>query len=148
MTKHAGNRITIASPDMLVLFVALFVVGLLLAAALPAGMHSALLVAAVVSLLLTFPRALQPWQFIFLALAALSSAAFYGNLLMVPPADYSHFLALDGSQGTLTGRFKGELSLSRAGNVRFKMSDTLYSANDQKIAVPGFVDCSIKAPET
>ena len=133
---------------MLVLFVALFVVGLLLAGLLPTGMHSALLVAAVVSLLLTFPRALQPWQFVFLALAALSSAAFYGNLLMVAPADYSHFLALDGSQGTLTGEFKGELSLSRSGNVRFKMSDTLYSANEQKVAVPGFVDCSINSPET
>lgn len=135
-----------AQPDVVVIFAALFVSGLLLAGLLPAGMHAALFVAALSCLLLTFLPVLSQHQALLLGLAAVLSATFYGNLLAVPTADYSHFLKLDGTQGQLCGRFKGEFKLSRSGNISFKMADTYYTAEQQKVSVPGTVVCNVKSP--
>ncbi len=147
MVKHAGKDIFIAPSDILVVFSALFSIGLMLASLLPSGMHAALLTAAIICLLLSFPESLNRWRIIFLGLAALSSAAFYGNLLIVLPADYSHFLAIDGSSGTISGQFKGELSMKSSGSIRFKMTDTIFESNGQKVSIPGLVDCSLNHPE-
>lgn len=147
MNRPAGKEIFTAPSDILVVFSALFTVGLMLASLLPSGMHTAMLTAAIGCLLLSYPESLVRWRTIFLALAALSSAAFYGNLLMVMPADYSHFLALDGSTGTISGQFKGELNMKSSGSIRFKMADTRFESNEQRVSIPGLVDCALNHPE-
>ncbi len=147
MKSKSKNRILGAKPDMVVAFSAIFITGLLLAELLPTGIYPALLVAALCSLFLSFPEALGKFRLLFLALAALSSAAFYGNLRAEPQADYSHFLKLDGTTGTVSGQFKGEFKLSRSGSIRFRMSGTTYSVDEQNVSVPGDLDCSLKKPE-
>ncbi len=146
MNKSGRKLIQKAQPDVVVIFAALFVSGLMLASLLPAGMHVALLVAASGCLILTLIEILSRYRLIFICLAALLSATFYGNLLAVPQADYSHFLKLEGSEGQLSGRFKGELKLSRSGNISFEMADTFYNAEQQRVSVPGKVVCNIKNP--
>lgn len=132
---------------MLVGFTAVFVCGLLFSALLPAGMHFAMLVAAICCLLLSFPEAFSRHRLLFLGLAAFLAAAFYGNLRAEPEANFSHFLSLDKIRGQLSGQFKGEFRLSRSGSIRFKLLDATFSADDQKVKVPGLVECIVKTPD-
>ncbi len=132
---------------MLVGFTAVFVCGLLFSALLPAGMHFAMLVAAICCLLLSFPEAFSRHRLLFLGLAAFLAAAFYGNLRAEPEANFSHFLSLDKVRGQLSGQFKGEFRLSRSGSIRFKLLDATFSADDQNVKVPGLVECIVKTPD-
>ncbi len=144
--KHK-SRLFKAPPDMLVGFTAVFVCGLLFSALLPAGMHIAMLVAAISCLLLSYPEAFSRHRLLFLCLAGFLAGAFYGNLRAEPEANFSHFLSLDKVRGCLSGQFKGEFRLSRSGSIRFKLLDATFSVDDQNVKVPGLVECIVKAPE-
>ena len=132
---------------MLAGFTAVFACGLLFSGLLPAGMHFAMLVAAICCLLLSFPEAFCQHRLLFLGLAAFLAAAFYGNLRAEPEANFSHFLSLDKVRGQLSGQFKGEFRLSRSGSIRFKLLDATFSADDQNVKVPGVVECIVKNPD-
>ena len=147
MKTKRKTRLFTAPPDMLVGFTAVFVCGLLFSALLPAGMHIAMLVAATCCLLLSFPEMFSGHRLLFLGLAGFLAAAFYGNLRAEPEADFSHFLSLDKVRGHLSGQFKGEFTLYRSGSIRFKLLDATFSADDQKIKVPGLVECIVKTPD-
>lgn len=146
MKSKRKSRLFKAPPDMLVGFTSVFVCGLLFSALLPAGMHIAMLVAAVSCLLLSFPEIFSRHRLLFLALAGFLAAAFYGNLRAEPEANFSHFLSLDGVRGHLSGQFKGEFRLSRSGSIRFKLLDATFAADDQNVRVPGLVECIVKNP--
>lgn len=144
MKNKRKNRLFKAQPDMLAGFTAVFACGLLFSGLLPAGMHFAMLVAAICCLLLSLPETFCRHRLLFLGLAAFLAAAFYGNLRAEPEANFSHFLSLDKVRGQLSGQFKGEFRLSRSGSIRFKLLDATFSADDQNVKVPGVVECIVK----
>lgn len=147
MKKKPTTKIIASQPDVLVIFAAIFSTGLLVAQLLPADIYPALFIAAMGCLLISIPEFCARYRLPFLLLGALFAAAFYGNLRAVPPADYSHFLSLEKSTGTLTGRFKGEYSTLKKGGISFKITDSIYDVDEQTVVIPGVVQCRLTRPE-
>lgn len=147
MKKKKSTKIIAAQLDVMVIFAAIFSVGLLLAELLPADIYPALLVAAVVCLLISLPESCARYRTAFLVLGALSAAAFYGNIQAIPPADYSDYLRIDGTNGILKGEFKGEYSTNRSGGITLKLANSVYEIDGQNVKMQGKVQCRVSEPD-
>ena len=132
-------QIVCSQTDVITIYAALFATGLLFANLFPAGSFKGLFFAAIFFLAASAFASMQKYRFIILCMATLASAAFYGNIRMVPQAKYSHFTAFDKTQGMVTGTFKGEYKVLRSGGITFDIDNVLFTANAQTISIPGRV---------
>lgn len=147
MKRKIDQRIFTARPDVAVVFCSIFVTGLLLAGLLPPGSHLALAAVSLVCLGISFAPWPSCYRLAILAMAALTSAAFYGNLRNAPATDYQQLLKLDQTRGTVSGQFKGEVKMSGNGSIRFMLVDGRYQVDEQTVLLPGPIECYLKNPD-
>lgn len=144
--KRSGKKTLITAEfEVLPVFAALFTVGLATSYVF-SGLAGLMLGSCLLCLVLSCLSLFERQQIVLLCIAAMAAGGFYGSMLIVKH-DFSDFRILDGTRGRLTGTFTGEYEPLRSGGVLLKLGSAIYEFDDQKVSIPGLVQCQTKATE-
>jgi len=146
MKRRAKNTLIPAEFEALPVFTALFTAGIALSYIFT-GLSSLMLSCCLLCLVLSFVSFFERQQIILLCIASLAAGGVYGASLIIRH-DFSDFRILDGTRGRMTGIFSGEYQPLRSGGVLLKLGSVIYEFDDQKVSIPGLVQCHTRAVDS
>ena len=148
MKKKKGPRLFQSYPEIISIFVAVFIFGLLISSKFSSGLYLLWLSLSIVFLAASFLKISNESpkrDFILLLISALFASMFYGSIRFEPEVDFSDMLALNDSSGTLTGTYTGKSTYSRATDIKYIFNNLTYNVEEQTISIPGEITCITKA---
>ena len=138
--KKKSPKLFNSYPEILSIFVAIFISGLLISERFTSDSYLAWLGLALGAFVLSFFLKNNKHKTISLLIAALFSSMFYGSVRYSPETDFSDLLQLDNTEGTLSGRYTGKSSQFR-NKINYTFDNITYQTSDQKINLPIEVNC-------
>lgn len=138
--KKKAPKLFNSYPEILSIFVAIFISGLLISERFTSDSYLAWLGLAVGAFVISFFLKNNKHKTISLLVAALFTSMFYGSVRYSPATDFSDLLQLDNTEGTLSGRYTGKSSQSR-NKINYTFDNVTYQTNDQVINLPIEINC-------
>lgn len=132
--------------ETLPVFTALFALGIAFSAIIK-GMAVFALLICLTCLVASFLSLPERHKILILCLGSLGAGIFYGATV-VKDHDFSDFRKLDGTKGLISGTFIGEYRTLRGGGVSLKLSSVIYEFDDQKVSIPGLIQCQAESCES
>ena len=142
MKKVKEPKIYKSYPEILPVFVALFIVGLIISERFTPDLYITWLGISFAALLLSFFLQSQKTKGIALIIAALTSSMFYGSVRHTEKWDFSDLLVLDNSIGTVYGRYTGQSSIHHKNKINYVFKEVSYTTNEQTVDIPIDINCS------
>ena len=139
--KKKESKIFKTYPEVLPIFVALFIVGILLSEQFSSDLYVVWVGLSLATFILSFLVKSEKVITISLIIASLSASMFYGAIRAKPKWDFSDLLVLDNTSGTLYGRYTGESTILSKQKISYVFKDTNYSVDQQTIDIPTKVSC-------
>ena len=127
--------------EVLPIFVALFIVGILLSEKFSSDICIVWFGLSLATLILSFFVKTEKAATISLIISALTASMFYGAIRAKPSWNYTDLLILDNTSGTLYGRYTGESTINNRKKISYTFKDTCYSVDQQDIDIPVKVNC-------
>ncbi|MGI6446258.1 MAG: hypothetical protein ACOX2I_11285 [Candidatus Ozemobacteraceae bacterium] len=152
--KEKKVRIIRIQPDAVVFFTAFFVLGIIFAGYCEVGNEITFLVISLVLFAMTFYFKNNKIAIALLYASAFFSAAFYGNLRLIPEVNEREIKHLIASEGILKGKFTGGFRHLKSGGISFlienceyKNAESLAENTKERAKIPGKVRCRFRTGE-
>lgn len=152
--KEQKVRIIRIQPDAVVFFTAFFVLGIIFAGYCGVGNEITFLVISLILFGMTFYFKNNKIVVALLYAAAFFSAAFYGNLRLIPEVNEREIKHLIGSEGIIKGKFTGGFRHLKSGGISFlienceyRNAESLVENTKERAKIPGKVRCRFRTGE-
>ncbi len=127
--------------ELLPVFVALFIVGIIISEQFSSDLYIVWIGISVAALSASFFLNTKKSQTISLLVAALFASMFYGAARFKPVSVYSDLLTLDNTSGTIYGRYTGESTIQKNNKITYAFKEVTYTIDNQNIDIPFKVNC-------
>ncbi len=139
--KKKEPKIYKSYPEILPIFVAVFIVGILLSELFSSDLYivwfGLSLATLIFSLFIKSEKAIT----ISLIISSLTASMFFGAIRNKPSWNKTDLLILDNTSGTLYGRYTGESSVLSNNRISYVFTDLSYSDAHQTVDIPVKVNC-------
>ncbi|MBR4328579.1 MAG: ComEC/Rec2 family competence protein [Candidatus Riflebacteria bacterium] len=139
--KKKEPRIYKSKPEVLPIFVAVFIVGILLSELFSSDLYIVWFGISLSTILLSFFIKSEKAVTISLIISSLSASMFFGAIRNKPNWNNSDLLVLDNTSGTLYGRYTGESTILNKNKISYVFTETSYSDAHQTVDIPIKVNC-------
>ena len=127
--------------ELLPVFVALFIVGIIISEQFSSDLFIVWISISVAALSASFFLKTAKAQTISLLVAALFASMFYGTARFKPVSGYSDLLTLDNTSGTIYGRYTGESTIQKNNKILYAFKEVTYSIDNLTIDIPFKINC-------
>ena len=134
-------RIIKSQFELLPVFVALFIVGIIISEQFSSDLYIVWIGISVAALSSSFFFFFAKAQTISLLVAALFASMFYGTARFKPVSVFSELLPLDNTSGTIYGRYSGESSIQKNNKISYAFKEVTYTVDNQTIDIPYKINC-------
>lgn len=141
--KKKEPKIYKSYPEMLPIFVAVFIVGILLSELFSSDLYIVWFGLSLATLLFSFFIKSEKAITVSLLISSLTASMFFGAIRNKPSWDKTDLLVLDNTSGTLYGRYTGESSVIDKNRIRYVFTEVNYSDAHQTIDVPVKINCQM-----
>ena len=141
MKKRIEPKIFKSYLEILPIFVAIFISGLLISEKFTNDLYIAWLVISLATFVVSFFINSLKIKSIVLIVAALFASMFYGAIRHTEKYDFTDILVLDKTQGVLQGRYTGKSSIQHKNKIICTFKDVYYTTNEQSVKIPSNVNC-------
>ena len=128
-------------PEILPIFVAIFISGILLSELFSSDLYIVWFGLSLATLIFTFFIKSDKAITISLIISSLTASMFFGAIRNKPSWNNSDLLVLDNTSGTLYGRFTGESNVLSKNKISYIFSEVSYSDARQTVDIPIKVNC-------
>lgn len=141
MKKKKSKRIFKSYFEVLPVFVAILISGILFSEHFPTNFYVLWISISLVTFILSFFIKSSKAKNVAVIISALSASMFFGAVRNIEKTDFSDILILDGSSGTIYGRYTGQSSIIGKNKISYIFSEVTFTTNEQKVELPLNIDC-------
>ena len=139
--KKKESRILKSSLEILPIFAAVFIVGILLSEQFSSDLYIVWFGLSLATLIFSFFVKSEKAITISLIISSLTASMFFGAIRNKPSWNNTDLLVLDNTSGTLYGRYTGESSILSNNKISYVFTETSYSDEHQTVDIPIKVNC-------
>ncbi len=141
MKKKTEPRIFKSYPEVLPVFVAIFISGILVSENFTNDLYITWLCLSIASFISSFFVESPKNKSIILFLAAFTASMFYGAIRHTENYDFKDLLVLDNTEGILSGTYTGRSNIHHKNKISYTFKDVCYTTNEQTVSIPINVNC-------
>ena len=128
-------------PEVLPIFVALFISGILFSKHFSSSLYLTWAIIAILAFILSFVFKSSKCKVISVVVSIILISMFYGAVRQIEKVNSSDLLVLDGSWGTIYGRYTGQSNIINKNKISYVFNDVSYTTNNQTVNLPLKINC-------